>query len=276
MEFFKKFVKYCENNDNIRALALQGSRVYGVEKIDMFSDYDLIMIVRDIKALTNDDQWVKQFGEILIMQKPSDWFKNPYNYQSDMPFTYLVQYKNGNRLDINIFSKDNLGDLKKDKEPRKIIFKKDDYPWFVSISGENFKLVNKPSEMEFYNTVNEFYWISLYVAKGLKRNELIYTRVMYEKNFMEMLYKMISFYIGIKTDFSISTGKAYKYFKDYLTEDEYLELQELLPSGELEDIKLKLLKAIKVFKKYSEYVSVNLGYELEDYSEIIEFINKKY
>ncbi len=276
MEFFDMFIDYCKDNDDIRALAIQGSRVYSKHKIDELSDYDLIIIVKDIKKFTANEDWLRNFGDILVMQKPTDWYIDPYDYTSDQPFTYLVQYEDGNRLDINLYDKDNLERLKKDFEPREVILKKDNYSWFESISSDGFMVMHKPEEMEFSHTVNEFYWISLYVAKGIKRKELIYSREMYEHYFMSMLYKMIAFYVGIQTDFKKTIGKSYKYFSDYLNKSEMEELKSLLPKGDFPDIRDKLLKALEVFNRYAKYVSQELNYKLEDYSQIKNYIEKHY
>lgn len=276
MVFFDRFIDYCKNYDNVRAVALQGSRVYSKQKIDKYSDYDIIMIVKDINKFTADEDWLLNFGDILIMQKPTDWYNDLYNYSSNKPFTYLVQYDDGNRLDINLFDENNLDMLKNDTEPREVLFKKDRYYWFQSISPDDYMILKRPSQMEFSHTVNEFYWISLYVAKGIKRKEIIYSREMYEHYFISMLYKMIAFYIGVKTDFQKPIGKSYKYFSDYLSESEMVELSELLPKGDLEAIKEKLLKALQVFDKYAKSVSRALEFVLDNYSHMKEYIEDHY
>ncbi len=276
MEFFESFIRFCQEEDSIRALALQGSRVYSKNKVDRYSDYDVIVIVADIKKYTATAEWLKTFGEILIMQKPDDWYDHKYDYKGRDPYTYLVQYKDGNRLDINLFDQRNLEKLKADKEPRKVLLAKDGIGWFKTIEPGDFHKLTKPSPKEFSDTINEFYWLSLYVAKGIKRGEVLYVRDMYENYFMPMLYKMIAFEIGCKHDFNVSVGKSYKYFADYLDDLELIKLWELLPQGDLYMVKDKLIKALDFFDRYAKTVGEKLGYEQPDYQEIKNYIIDNY
>ena len=68
----------------------------------------------------------------------------------------------------------------------------------------------------FNDCCNEFWWICTYVAKGIWRDEVPYAMCMYDRFLRDMLFEMINWYIGIKTDFTISVGKCGKHFKKYL------------------------------------------------------------
>jgi aminoglycoside 6-adenylyltransferase len=61
------------------------------------------------------------------------------------------------------------------------------------------------------------------VAKGLWREEIIYAKAMLDQVVREQLITMLTWHIGVKTEFSRSPGKQGKYFKQYL-EPEWWEM----------------------------------------------------
>jgi aminoglycoside 6-adenylyltransferase len=59
------------------------------------------------------------------------------------------------------------------------------------------------------------------VAKGIKRNQFSYTMRMYHEVVHVELDKMLEWYIGTKTEFSVSVGMWGQYFKKYLPAESY-------------------------------------------------------
>ena len=85
------------NDERIRAVTMEGSRVSKNATHDQYCDFDICYVVNDIRQFTNDKRWVEIFGEILIVQYPTDWYSHPYNYAGHDNFTYLIQFTDGNR-----------------------------------------------------------------------------------------------------------------------------------------------------------------------------------
>jgi len=262
-EMISKILEFAQNDDRIRAVLLNGSRANSSCVCDKLSDFDVQYIVVDIKSFLTDKKWIHTFGELLIMQEPENWYNHPYDMSNREPYAFLMQFADGNRIDLTLIDQRNMESFYKEKEPRKVLLNKDDNLVVPEIESNKSFYVQKPTEKEFTDIVNEFLWLSLYVAKGIWRSELCYAKTFMDHYEVEMLCKMVSWKIGVDNDFNVSTGKAYKYFKRYLTAEEMEGLSLIYSKGEYDDIEEKLLYSLKYFQKISSYVGRKLLYPVD-------------
>ncbi len=276
MSIYEKFLDFCKNNDLVLAIYLEGSRVYAKEFIDDYSDYDFLVLVSDIKPFVEDEKFLYNFGEILIMQKPSDSYYQPYDYSGKEPFTYLVQFKGKERLDINFVDISNYQEYVDKYEPIEEIYNKDKIEYISISDNSNVFNITKPTEKEYFDCVNEFYWISLYVAKALNRQELINAIKIYKDYYLKMFMKMLSFKIGHKNDYKISLGKNYRFIKNYLSSWEYKDVVSLYYIANKDDLYSKIFITMDKFTVISREVSNLLGFKFTDYSQVRSFLIEEY
>lgn len=251
----------AKDDDRIRAVYMSGSRVDSNATHDKYSDFDIVYIVKDIQSFTNNEQWLERFGERLIMQKPNDWYSHPYDYSSNQEFVYLMQFKDGNRIDLTLVDIENMKRKIFDKEPRIVLLDKDKIDGLHTIEVNEYYYIQKPTAEEFRDCCNEFWWLSINVAKGLCRKELMFIKFFMEHYEMEMFLKMLNWKIGIDYDFSVSTGKCYKYFKRYLSKNDMDKFINIFPNGTFEDIWDKLFEMCKFFHEISLKVAIYFKFE---------------
>jgi len=93
---------------------------------------------------------------------------------------------------------------------------------------------------------------------------------------MDMFLKMLNWKIGIEYDFSVSTGKCYKYFKRYLSDSDMDRFTNLFPNGEYKEIWDKLLKICEFFHELAITVSThfNFEYSKEEAENVIEYLKR--
>lgn len=273
-EMMNLILNKAKEDERIRAVYMQGSRVVPYATHDKYSDYDIVYLVNNIKSFTKDDGWLDYFGHRLIMQKPADWYGHPYDYCGNEPYNYLMQFKDGNRIDLTLIDLENMKAFYEDEEPLLVLLNKDDLSYLKDRPAEDYYYVKKPSAQEFYNTENEFWWISINSAKGLCREELTFTKFMMERYQIDMLYKILQWRIGVENNFLISTGKCYKYLKRYLSTEDMNKLIQCYPNGYYEDIWDKLLHMCSFFNEVAEEVALKLSYEYDSTKgdEILEYI----
>lgn len=216
-EMLELIMKRATEDDRIRAVAMDGSRANKNAVHDQYSDFDIVYFVTDVRDFTKDKDWISYFGDILIVQYPMDWYSHPYDYNSHDTFAYLIQLADGNRIDLTIIDLRNIEKESSNKEPRIILLDKDTYSDLHPVESEELFHVQPPSSMEFYNITNEFRWVSLYISKGLCREEFYYAKYCYEVPVMDMFMKMLNWFIGIQNDFIVTTGSHNKYLKRFLS-----------------------------------------------------------
>ncbi len=259
-EMMKLILDFAQRDERIRMVCLDGSQADKDAVHDRYSDFDIVFFVTDIRPFTQNQDWLQEFGEILILQKPMDWYDAPYDYHSRDPYNLLTQFTDGNRIDFRLVDLSDLRAELENHEPRQVLLKKD--AWLPIEPTESNEVYNvaRPSEKEFHDCCNEFWWISLNTVKGLCREEFYYAKQMYEHYQMEMLIKMLSWKAVLPYDFHASVGKCGKYFKRFLSKEEMERFQGLFPNGEYEDIWQKFLLSLTYFEELSSDVARELSF----------------
>ncbi|MBH1940031.1 aminoglycoside 6-adenylyltransferase [Mobilitalea sibirica] len=254
-------MKKALEDDRIRAVTMEGSRANKNAVHDQYSDFDICYFVSDVREFTKDKGWIEYFGDILIVQYPTDWYSHPYDYNNHDNFTYLIQFTDGNRIDLTIIDITTITKEANNTEPRVILLNKDNFEELIPIDNEEVFFIKPPTQMEFYNTSNEFRWLSIYISKGLCRNEFYYAKYSYEVPIMEMFMKMLNWKIGIDHAFQVTTGSHYKYLKRFLNDNEMKRVQGIFPNGEYEDMWNKLFQMYDYFDELAAYVAMHFRYE---------------
>ena len=262
-EMMKLIMDVAINDERIRAVTMEGSRASKNATHDQYCDFDICYIVSDIREFTKDNKWVEIFGKILIVQYPMDWYSHPYNYAGHDNFAYLIQFKDGNRIDLTLIDVCNIDKEQGYREPRIVLLNKDNFKELKQINDESVFYIQKPSEMEYYNTCNEFRWLSVYISKGLCREELYYAKYAYDVLMMEMFIKMLNWKIGVDNDFNVTTGDHSKYLKRFLTLEEMKRFHSVFPNGTYEDIWSKLYVIYDYFAEIAKYVGEALKYNFD-------------
>jgi aminoglycoside 6-adenylyltransferase len=257
----------AKEDERIRAVYMSGSRIDANATRDRYSDFDIVYIVKNIQSFTGNERWLDCFGERLIMQKPDDWYSHPYDYSSNEDFAYLMQFVDGNRIDLTLVDVENVQERMKDREPRTVLLDKDNIEGLYNIEAGDYYYIQKPSPEEFRDCCNEFWWLSIYVAKGLCREELMYVKSFMEHYEMEMFLKMLSWKIGIEHNFSVSTGKCHKYLKRYLSSEDMKRFTNIFPNGSFEDMWNKLFQMCSFFSEISLKVAEYFKFEIDKEEE---------
>ena len=276
-EMYELILKTATEDERIRAVTMEGSNVTAGAVHDAFSDFDITFFVSDIREFTAEKDYMKRFGEILILQTPDDYYEEPYDYSGRGRFAFLTQYKDGNRIDLTLIDISEIGKQKDFSEPRTVLINKDKFPELVDISSKEAFYIRKPGEFEFFNTVNEFRWISNYATKGLCRHEFYYARRAMEHYMMDMFMKMINWKVGADNDFKVTTGGNSKYLKNYLSDEEMKRFTGMFANGDYEDMWEKLFLMYDYFEELTLYVAEKLGFttDMEESRNVREFMQKR-
>ncbi|MBK3495841.1 aminoglycoside 6-adenylyltransferase [Viridibacillus sp. YIM B01967] len=208
-------------DERIRAVCMNGSRTNLNVKNDPFQDFDIVYIVTDIESFTSEPHWIDVFGERIIMQTPEDMVLFPPELGGR--FTYLMQLTDGNRIDLMLIPIEEQEAYYKEDSLTTILLDKDQTLPQLPPPTDIDYWVQRPIETHFNDCCNEFWWVSTYIAKGLWRKEMLYAQE-HLYNTRQMLIQMLSWQVGVQTDFSRSVGKNGK------------DLERLLPEGVWEQL----------------------------------------
>lgn len=216
-EMYDLILGIARDDERIRAVYMNGSRTNSNAPKDIFQDYDIVYVVTETASFIREESWVCAFGDLLMMQEPDKNDKSiGIAMDSDRSYGYLMLFTDGNRNDLHIETQEAmLENYVKDKLTVPLLDKDNCLPIIPAATDIDYQ-VKKPTETQFMSGCNDFWWCLQNVAKGIWRDELPYAKRMFEHPIRDSLDNMVSWWIGTKHDFHVSTGKMGKYFKNYL------------------------------------------------------------
>ena len=234
-EMMDLVLSLAEQDERIRIVTLEGSRANINIPKDEFQDYDVTYFVTDVESFTLKDEWLKSFGNIIMMQKPEDMELFP---AEEKGYSYIILDKDG-RIQQAVVPTDM------------------DYH------------IRKPSAREYDDCCNEFWNTTTYVVKGLCRKEILFAIDHFNQIVRHELLRMISWKVGIETGFKLSVGKNYKFIERYISEDLWEKLLSTYRMDSYENIWEALFLCHQLFRAVSGEVAERLHYAYPEYDRNI-------
>lgn len=258
-EMLDLILSVARADERIRAVVLNGSRANPNAPRDFFQDFDILYLVRGSSApFRNNLAWIRQFGELMILQLPEEMGDPPAsgNYNA----VYLAQFMDGNRIDLSVYPLERWPELKKDSLSV-LLLDKDGAIGPLPPADERSYLPQPPTAKAFADCCNEFWWVSPYVAKGLWRRELPYARTMLDIYVREQLTKMLRWQIGVQTQFNLNPGKEGKYFERYLAPAQWQLLLRTYSDADYGHTWDALEATGELFRQAALFVAGRFGFE---------------
>ena len=264
----------AKKDERIRIVTLEGSRTNKNVPKDKFQDYDISYFVTDIDSFKSTDEWLDAFGKRIIMQKPEDMELFPPELGNW--FSYLMLFDDGNKIDLTLIPLDEEESyfLNSDGLVEVLLDKDSKIKDTLEPTDKTFH-IKKPSAKEFDDCCNEFWMVSTYVIKGLARKEILFATDHLNEIARPNLLRMMSWYIGIETNFSISLGKNYKYLQKHLDKNDWDQLLYTFAENSYENMWQSLFNCYDLFRKYSKLVANKLDYDYPVYDEQITNYTQK-
>lgn len=255
----------AKKDENVRLVGMNGSRANPAVLKDRFQDFDIVYVVRDMKPFLENREWIHALGELVILQTPEEMTLFPPSL--DGWFTFLMQFTDGNRIDLMLIPLLDLEKYLRADSQTVILLDKDHVAGHIPPPSDKKYWVKIPSEQEYIDCCNEFWWLVLYVDKGIRRKELLYASAHLKNGIWNELLRMLSWKAGIVHGFIFSPGKEYKYIKQYISSDEWNQLCLIMNTGSIELCAGALEIAIRLFSDVSKIVAEKLDFFYPDYEE---------
>lgn len=257
-QIFDQLTKIVNEDERIRIMTLEGSRVNPNIKQDPWQDYDITFLVTDVESYLTSDQWLESFGNRIFVQKPEGMCLYPPDFPSGW-FSYLMLFSDGVKIDLTLvpisdseqyFQQDPLIKVLIDKDQRI----KDQ----VTPSDENF-WIQQPTAISIEECANEFYFVSNYVKKGLLRSELIYANAMFQQVLQPEMMRLLGYLVGARKGYPINLFKQMKGLPELLESQEVERLYATFRLDSLENSQ----KSLEIIMLFFEETLVELCQKLD-------------
>ena len=249
----------------VEAIALSGSRTNPQSPKDEFQDYDVVYIVDDLEELISDLSWLDQYGNLMISQHNVVYHRR----------LYLMLFEDGNRIDLTLCPKEYIQEWVDSEANFEVI--KDDKGLFDSyIPSPKRYWTCPPIEEEFAASCNEFWWVSTYVVKAIRRNQLIYATDHLYGICQQELLKVLAWQVTSERG-SVDIGKNYKYLFQYLPAGQEKEFSALLDLSSFDKIIQSLFATRNFFHREASVLAQKMGfaYDKEVAEKLIAYAKEK-
>jgi len=257
-----ELVEWGTDNPLIRTMILTSSRTRKDGLADVLSDYDLILAVSDVRPFAFDDAWLSDYGTPMVrwgdqseMHDLTTYFRSAI-YQNYVKVDYSIcPVELLERIAASACLPDQLDvgyRVLLDKDQQMAGWKPPSYQAHIP---------TRPTKAEYEVLVEEFWWVTTYVAKSLWRDDLVFAKWVLDQDLkLEAMRRMLEWRIEINHNWSLKPGVYGRGLKQFLPPNIWSEFASTYVSLDIEQSWSALNRVIALFRQVAQDVGNALGY----------------
>ena len=269
----ERLTRWAEARDEVRALILTSTRAIPHARLDAYSDYDVIAVVRHVRAMLEDTRWQADFGEVLLAY----WdpvVTNPATGAESV--SSITQYTNGLKIDFTLWSAQQFTDVTSRAEPHaaldaghQVLLDKDGLSAGLPAPTYTAYVSRRPDDVTYQRLITDFLTGVPYVAKSLLRDELLPAKWVLDFDMrFNYLLPMLEWRIQCDHDWSLKSGVLGRGLKTRVSADTWRDLERTFTGSDAEANWEALFAMVDLFGRIAAEVAGFLGY---DYPETLVF-----
>lgn len=256
---------WATSHEAVRAALLTSNRAGSLDLCDALSDFDIILVVRDIRPFFAERAWIDDFGDVLVTYWDMVY---PEAGTGLEVFGNVVQYETGLRIDFTLWPIEQIqrvvsvGILPADLDiGYEVLVDKDGLTGGLPGPSHSAFAPTKPGDAEFARFVEEFYSDVPFVAKCLMRDELLPTKWALDHDMKQVyLRRLLEWQIALETRWKYRPGSLGKGLKRRMSPERWRQLEAGYTGAGIEDNWRALDATMDLFREVGEEVAEGLGY----------------
>jgi aminoglycoside 6-adenylyltransferase len=262
-EAIASLVRWGNNQPLVRAMVLTSTRAIPGGAADIFSDYDIILALSDVRPFFAERGWLEAFGHVLVM------YRDPLSEEDGLLTSgNVVQFEEGLKIDFSLWSVEKLrriaarADLPDEFDAGyRVLLDKDDLTVGLQPPTYQAYIPKPPSETIYREGIEDFFLVAIYVAKYFWRDDLVAARHLME-DFMrqEHLLPMLVWQVELEHGWKVKPGLYGRGLKKWLRPDLWADLESTYTGMSLLENWAALYNTIALMRKTACEVGACLGY----------------
>ncbi|HWV24097.1 MAG TPA: aminoglycoside 6-adenylyltransferase [Thermomicrobiales bacterium] len=254
-----------EARDDIRAMLLTSTRALPGGKVDALSDYDVIVVTRDIGPYVTDRRWIDDFGEVLVA------YWNPVEAEPAtgiMTSGNVVQYEGALKIDFSLWPVTMLDALTSvptlpvelDAGYR-VLLDKDRLATRLAPPSWRGYVPELPDGTTYMTLINDFFIGVPYVAKCLVRGDVLPAKwcLDFDMRYVYLL-PMLEWRMECDHDWASRVGINGKGLLERLPVSYRMEMETTYAGLDVTANRQALFRMIALFRRAGREVGEALGY----------------
>ena len=262
-EMLNLILEFANNDDRIRIVLINGSRANPNIKKDPFQDYDIANYVNDVEPFKDENYVVPYFGQMIVVEQPNIGPWPPPDADGSY-HNYNMQLLDGNRIDLSFYHIDTLKERIKDSLT-KVLLDKDNLCQDLPPPSESSYHITPPTKELYKGCCNGFFFaLGSHIPKTIWRKNLPLLKSYIESCLRETIGMMLTWEIGIKTDFKTSIGYNHKHLQDHLDQEVWIEYKKTYVDSNYDNLWDSLFLFYKIFMRSAEFVANRYGFDFPE------------
>ncbi len=263
----------------IRAMLLTSTRAIPGATVDALSDYDVILVVQDIRPFTTDRTWLNDFGEVLVA------YWDPIYPDPDTGLEVcgnVTEYGGGLKIDFTLWPVALLQQIAAAPElpaeldaGYRVLLDKDGLTANLRPPTGRSYIPKPPSAERYHQLINDFLSDAPYVAKCLWRDELLPAKWCLDYDMKHVhLRPFLEWYVALTHDWSIPVGSLGKGLKKHLPADIWAALERCYAGAGMEENWQALTHTLVLFRQVATEVGRQLGYSYPEelHHRVVDYV----
>lgn len=259
-ELLQHFLEWAKLQTDIRAVALIGSAARLDHPADEWSDYDLLVVASDPQTYLTSTEWLTCFGCVwcTFLEKTS----------TGEAIERRVLFERGIDIDFIIVS---VGDALLDfqnmpmiteisQRGRKVLWDRDNILSEIPASQRIAQAVHLPSNQQFLDSINDFWFHVAWTAKKLRRGELWIAKKCCDTYLKDLLLRMMEWETQSANSGKVDTWFGGRFLEQWALPKTVEELQQVFAYYDTDDVWRALEVTAKVFQRIAQETAIRLGY----------------
>jgi len=252
------FTHFAEHSSKVYAMIIIGSQARTDHSADEYSDLDMVLIVDDLDYFVASNEWLDQICEshVSFIEDSIDGTKE-----------HRVLVENALDVDIVIRHISTVSDITTDEVAKilsngyKVVIDKIGIDGILQTIKPNEPTRKLPSEKEYANTVNDFWYHAVWTSKKLKRGELWTAKFCVDSYMKWKLLTMIEWHSQVLNGSDFNTWYGGRFIEEWAEPWIIAELSFCFSHYNNEDMKSALFATMELFRKIAVVVAEELRYE---------------
>jgi aminoglycoside 6-adenylyltransferase len=259
----QRLQRWGNGKDSVRAMLLTSSRANSHADVDIFSDYDVILVVRDILPYFKDRSWLGDFGEVLVV------YHDPINPMYGFgKFVYVTQYEDGMKIDFTLWPVEILQRVIEDPElppgldiGYQILLDKDGITRGMKPPTYRAYIPTPPTEAEYHELIEVYFHEATYVAKHLWRGDMMAAKYSLDQVMkLKKLRTILEWSVEIDHNWSLKMGAYGRGLQKFVKTERWSRLESTYVGAGMDENWEALFQIIALFRETAIEVGDRLGY----------------
>jgi len=259
-----QLMRWAAEHEPVRAMLLTSTRTSPEARVDLFSDYDVVLAVTDIHPFFEDRAWLEDFGRVLVVYR--DPIQQEYGAEK---FAYITQYEDGLKIDFILWPVEMLPRIIAAPQlpdnldvGYAILIDKDNLTAGLQPPTYTAHIPSPPTRAQYEGRIEAHFHEATYTAKHLWRGDLMAAKYNLDSAMkMNSLRPMLEWRMESDRGWSVRPGAYGRGLKRFLPPETWRELESTYAGAAEQENWDALFKTIALFRRIAIEVGQRLGYD---------------